>query len=429
MEIDPVSGEVSTRKVAVDISNAMGDMKDLVSNQVSRQTLALDSRLSKIKNFALQSSMKLNGRIDAEMDAWTFGKKPEADATPDWSSEAIKDFEDRLEDMSSRLSNVTAETDETSIRFAGLGFRSSREANAWLMIHLPDHPCGLIVDVHIVMEHVSASLSSNEIISRLEKQVKLKVPTLADGLAMSSFQNAVPRFFSKAGAHKVIKNDASYFNEIASFEEWDTPITGFRDLLKEELSTFRESHQRNIDDTLERNSLIYALATMALTESVAWMEGFIVFLDDYYRDLSQARFGSKKAWHVTTRLGRRMLLEIAMPRNGVQHSFLPGKNDQICQRIVWSVLKCHDIMARYKRHNYKDDPTVGSELVKFLAVTSGYEVLDSLKVDMTTAKAELAIIKKYTNAAIKAAGAASNKADEGKKVQDALIKRVMKLEK
>ncbi len=124
-----------------------------------------------------------------------------------------------------------------------------------------------------------------------------------------------------------------------------------------------------------------------------------------------------------------MLLEIAMPRNGVQHSFSPGKNDQICQRIVWSVLKCHDIMARYKRHNYKDDPTVGSELVKFLAVTSGYEVLDSLKVDMTTAKADLATIKKDINAAIKAAGAASNKADEGKKVQDALIKRVMKLEK
>ena len=193
--------------------------------------------------------------------------------------------------------------------------------------------------------------------------------------------------------------------------------------------TCRAGKLGNMDGTLGRDSIGYAIATMALTEAIGWMEGFIVFLDDYYRDLSKARFGTKKAWHVTTRLGRRMLLELSMPRNGVQHSFSPGKNDQICQRIVWSVLKCHDIMARYKRHSYKDDPTVGSELVKFLAVNSGFEVLDSLKVDMAAVKVDLATVKKDVNAAIKASGAAANKADEGKKVQDALIKRVMKLEK
>jgi uncharacterized protein YoxC len=429
LKIDQVSEEFSPGKVAVEISNAIGDMKGLVSDQVSRQTLALDSRLSKIKNFALQSSMKLNGRIDAEMDAWTFGKKPEADATPDWSSEAIKAFEVRLEDMSSRLSKVTAETDETSIRFAGLGFRSSREANAWLMIHLPDHPCGLIVDVHIVMEHVSASLSSNEIISRLEKQVKLKVPTLADGLAMSSFQNAVPRFFSKAGAHKVIKNDDSYFNEIASFEEWDTPITGYRDLLKEELATFRESHQRNIDDTLERQSIICSIATMALTESCAWMEGLIVFIDDYHRDLGKARFGTKKSWHVTTRLARRMFVEVATYRNGVQNAFQTGKNVQVCQRIVWAVLKSHDIMARYRRHNFKDDPSVSSELVKFLAINTGFEVLEVLAVKVADMSKSVTAMTKEVQTAVKTASTASNKADENKKLYDQLLKRVTKIEK
>jgi hypothetical protein len=39
----------------------------------------------------------------------------------------------------------------------------------------------------------------------------------------------------------------------------------------------------------------YTMATMALTESVAWLEGFIVFLDDYHRDLTKAKFGTKKA--------------------------------------------------------------------------------------------------------------------------------------
>jgi hypothetical protein len=79
-----------------------------------------------------------------------------------------------------------------------------------------------------------------------------------------------------------------------------------------------------------------------------------------------------------------MFMEIATPQNGVQNSFQPGRNNVICQCIVWSVLKWHDMMARYKRHNYKDDPTVGSELVKLLALNSGYEVLDSLKTEMIT---------------------------------------------
>jgi hypothetical protein len=86
-------------------------------------------------------------------------------------------------------------------------------------------------------------------------------------------------------------------------------------------------------------------------------------------------------------------------------------------------------MARYNRHNYKDDPTVGSELVKFLAVNSGYEVLDSLKVDMAAIKVELSTIKKDIQVAIKAASSASNKADKGKKAHDTLLKRLVKLEK
>jgi hypothetical protein len=225
-----------------------------------------------------------------------------------------------------------------------------------------------------------------------------------------------------------VKNDASYFETIGNHDEWDSPISGFRARLKEELSTFRAAHQDNIDEALERDTMGYAVATMALTDSVSWLEGFIVFLDDYHRDLTKAKFGTKKAWHVTTRLGRRMLMELAVPRNGIQNSFQAGQNDQICQRIFWAVLKSQDIMARYRRHNYKDDPTVSSELVKFLAVNTGYDAIDVLTTDMVTLKADVATMKKDVLAAAKASHSAANKTDEMKKTFDLLVKRVGKLE-
>jgi hypothetical protein len=168
---------------------------------------------------------------------------------------------------------------------------------------------------------------------------------------------------------------------------------------------------------------------MALTESVSWIEGFIVFLDDYHRDLTKAKFGTKKAWHVATRLGKRILEEIATPRNGVSNSFEAGNNEQVCQRIFWAVLRTHDIMARYKRNGFKDDPTVSAELVKFMAVNTGFEALEVMVVKVKAMEAEAASAKKEVAAAVKAAGVAANKTDEMKKLFDLLVKRVAKLEK
>jgi FtsZ-binding cell division protein ZapB len=245
---------------------------------------------------------------------------------------------------------------------------------------------------------------------------------------MSSFQHQVLRFFSKPGAHRVIKNDASYFNEILTFEDWDSPITGFRDLLKEQLASFRELHQINIDDTLKRDTRAYRIATMAPTESVSWLEGCVVFMDNNQRDLTKARFGSKKAWHVTTRLARQMLLELAIPRDGVQNSFKAGQNIQVCQRIYWVVLKSHNVMSRYKRHNFKDDPSVSSKLVKFLAVNTGFELLEVLSTKVTDMVRTVASLQREVQVAVKAAGTLANRADEAKKLYDQLAKRVGKLE-
>ncbi len=149
---------------------------------------------------------------------------------------------------------------------------------------------------------------------------------------------------------------------------------------------------------------------------------------DYYKELTKAKFGSKKAWHVTTRIGRRMFTEIAVPRNGVQMAFQAGQNAQITQKVAWSVFKSHDIMARYKRNAYKDDPTVASELVKFLAINTGIEAIDRVVTEVEVMEVEVTTTKREATRASRAASTASNKVDELKKVVDALAKRVGRLE-
>ena len=183
-----------------------------------------------------------------------------------------------------------------------------------------------------------------------------------------------------------------------------------------------------MDDTFERSTRAYSVTSMALTESGAWVEGFIVFIDNNYRDLTKAKFGTKKAWHVTTRLGRRIFIEVAIPRDGVQNSFRAGDNFQVCERIFWAVFKSHGVMGRYKLHNFKDDPSVSSELVKFLVVNAGFEVLEDLAVKVTDIVKTVRTLEKEVQVAAKSASTSSNRVDEFKKLYDQLTKRVVKLE-
>jgi hypothetical protein len=113
--------------------------------------------------------------------------------------------------------------------------------------------------------------------------------------------------------------------------------------------------------------------------SVAWIHGFISFIiDTYYRELNKAKFGLAKAWHVTTPLAKRMLDDIASARQSIHGSFIAGNPTQVYQKLVWGVLKAHDVMANFKKHGYKHHPAIASKLVKFLAVNMSFELLEKM---------------------------------------------------
>jgi hypothetical protein len=62
--------------------------------------------------------------------------------------------------------------------------------------------------------------------------------------------------------------------------------------------------------------------------------------------------------------------------------------------------------------NYKDNPSISSKLVKFLAVNTGYEALHMLMVKMMSIETDIAAIKKEVTGASKAAHLTSNKAED-----------------
>jgi SOS response regulatory protein OraA/RecX len=79
--------------------------------------------------------------------------------------------------------------------------------------------------------------------------------------------------------------------------------------------------------------------------------------------------------------------------------------------------------------NFKNHPSIATELVKFLAINTSFEAIEKLTAKTTLLDLEMAEMKKKVNEAIKAATLAANKkSDECKHLTDLLAKRVKTLE-
>jgi hypothetical protein len=343
-------------------------------------------------------------------------------------NDSTKRVDGRVDTLERKSNGVIAKSDERAISFAGLRFQTIGDSNAWLETEAQRHQAGLVVDTHMLFEHVYHAINGIDTIAVMEKLNKIKVLCIADGVAMTSFDKKTPKYFSKSQGHQVLQFDSSYFDVITSFSDWSDVATGFKMRLQEGMAEFQVSHASFIDQAAEIGSKIHTLAHSMLTESVAWIIGFIQFVDEYYRELSKAKFGPAKSWHVTTRLAKRILDEVGTPSYGVQSAFQVGNSTQICQQIFWAVLRSHDVTASYKRLNFKNHPSIATELVKFLAINTSFEAI--YRVTFKAAYLELEVLdyKKQIAAAVKSAASAANKADKAKKANDLITKRLTKLE-
>jgi hypothetical protein len=167
------------------------------------------------------------------------------------------------------------------------------------------------------MEHVYYAVKEEDTLKRLEHIYKLKLVTIAQGLAVSSFENRVPKFFSKTGGHRIIKDDSSYFESIPTYANWDEKDNGWRDKLEEELVSFQTLMEDAISIQFEAGMPVYHLASVPIMRSVGWLKGLKDFIDGYYKELTKGKFGTKKAWHVNTRL--------ANTRSSQRESLVPRK--------------------------------------------------------------------------------------------------------
>lgn len=155
------------------------------------------------------------------------------------------------------------------------------------------------------------------------------------------------------------------------------------------------------DTRLVPGSPAAMLAETCLSKSTAFADAFVRFLTKTCEELIQASgFPKKKAWALTTSLGKRICQEIHKDSGALARSLIVSKDEaereQLCLLLMWATLREHKRMAEYIKHEFKDHPSVASEYVKFLATNShsGWETVAGLQKQVDDLVKEVASLKK-----------------------------------
>ena len=368
-----------------------------------------------------------------EMDtrrSMTVARPSSGGHTPDLSGihDDIDKLQDRIDDLQEEMANLGGDSPEF-VNYQHLGFRNPEEANAWIEEHCPQGKYGLIVDFHIMMEHVEQKIKGVDALARLEKVHKIKLPSNSEAVAIASFQIMLPRYFCKQGDHQVIDATESYFTNIKSFAEWNNASSGFKFKLKRQMERFRKHQLATIRAKLDPSSKMFAIATSSVSDTLAWTYELINYIDVTYAEYSEGKFGVKKSWHITTKLATALIMEVSKPRESTFDQLQSDSDSSnFNARVVfYNTLCALDVMADISSVNFADHPAVSTELVKFLSLNTAIDAVDQLVAKSNTMESSLCQVQKDLGGATRTITTVGNKHDLLSSQVKELTKKVNKL--
>jgi hypothetical protein len=180
------------------VGDRIGDLEVLTSGQTSAGGDGCSpNKRAKLEATCPDLAIQI-GLLEAKVLTSSGGLSADTDDDMKIGDERVVDivdqFESRFNDLEAKLGRFVAKGNKRAIGFASLGFLKPAQANAWIEAEMPSHPAGLIVDIRVVLEQIHHSMSNISTLHVMQQLVKIKVQSIADGSAITSYIRRSPSF-------------------------------------------------------------------------------------------------------------------------------------------------------------------------------------------------------------------------------------------
>jgi hypothetical protein len=139
-------------------------------------------------------------------------------------------------------------------------------------------------------------------------------------------------------------------------------------------------------------------------------------------------FLSARGWSLITHLASCILIEISAPQNGVKQMFITGRNDIVAKQIFRRLFVPMILWHAIKITDFKNDPSVSSEYVKFLIMNTGMDLADQVIKENAVLEEHVTELAKGAKVADARASSASKGASLAQEAVKGLAKQVAALE-
>lgn len=180
-------------------------------------------------------------------------------ATPHISNQSRIDLNSsRFQRIEEEIVNLEKASEKESVRFGKLGLKSYAEAAIWMDLNCHKDSdfsgFGYFSDVHVVLEIINIemgnSVATNPNIDSIKDRadlIKLKLKNEWERYTITSFDRTIPKLFLSNAKFQIVKDSASYFDTVSTWEQWKSTEMGFRTRIIRALT----NHKRTMEDYLQ----------------------------------------------------------------------------------------------------------------------------------------------------------------------------------
>ncbi|KAI2494741.1 hypothetical protein MHU86_19778 [Fragilaria crotonensis] len=377
---------------------------------------SMESELSTSRNSSRDKRPNISGSSKVEMDELMdmFGTSHVAGGS-----------------LSDDIGVLKAVSEDKSVKFAGLGWRTILDCQLWIKSNFPSNRYGLIMDPLLMLDRVFGSddVEADSQFKTLESRVKLKIATGAEAAAIKALYFKRPRLFHSGQVSMATDRHKSKLNKLPDHKVWKAGGEGVHNHIVMRLNLLHLTISQDIGHVLGHDPKGQLLATMCLNATVTFLTQMLAFVDSIYDKLVMAsKFTAEQGWSLTMKILDRICEDLYAPKEGVVVAMNVEDPSSICAHVLWSCFRTHDIMATYMDVNFENHPAISAEYVKFLATNSGFEKVERLE---TTVASFKSLVDKASSDAAKAKSVADGSASAASSATKALaelVKRVGKLE-